>query len=196
MGNSDCFLRGSQLWHSRPTQSTVHAECCKVSIIHRILTWTIRSLTCKQMLMHATAHGGVQTHLTESALKVDPGKTIPYRAKESNLRQRRAGLTLYLLSYTPILTPTWTLGSDSEFRFSPQSAQCNMVVESKACSVVTVGGGSKSSARSTLLMMAFSSPATTMGDGSTIHSSPVLFSFFFFFFFFEVKISSRTAISL
>ena len=40
--------------------------------------------------------------------------------------------------------------------------------------------------------LAFSSLAWTLGEGSTIHSSPVLF----FFFFFEVEISSRTLIPL
>ena len=37
--------------------------------------------------------------LIESALKVDSGRKIPCRATESNLRQRRAGPTLYQLSY-------------------------------------------------------------------------------------------------
>ena len=37
----------------------------------------------------------------ESALKVDFGRKIPCRTRESNLRQRRAGSTLYRLSYIP-----------------------------------------------------------------------------------------------
>ena len=37
----------------------------------------------------------------ESALKVDSGRKIPCRTGESNLRQRRAGPTLYQLSYIP-----------------------------------------------------------------------------------------------
>ena len=32
-----------------------------VAITHRTLTWTIGSLTCAQMSIHATAHGGVRT---------------------------------------------------------------------------------------------------------------------------------------
>ena len=51
----------SQLWQSRATQPTVHAGCFSVSIFHRTLTWTTGSWTCAQMLMHTTAHGGVQT---------------------------------------------------------------------------------------------------------------------------------------
>ena len=37
----------------------------------------------------------------ESALKVDSGKKIPRRTGDSNLLQRRAGPTLYRLSYIP-----------------------------------------------------------------------------------------------
>ena len=37
----------------------------------------------------------------ESALKVDPGRKIPCRARQANLCQRRAGPTLYQLSYIP-----------------------------------------------------------------------------------------------
>ena len=40
---------------------TVHAGYACVTIIHRTLTWTERSLLCAQMLMHAITHGGVQT---------------------------------------------------------------------------------------------------------------------------------------
>ena len=62
------FPGESQLRQSHATQPTVHAGCFSVSIIHRILTWTTGSLTCTQMLMHAIAHGGVRTHVKESAL--------------------------------------------------------------------------------------------------------------------------------
>ena len=37
----------------------------------------------------------------ESALKLDSGRKIPCRTGESNLRQRRAGPTLYQMSYIP-----------------------------------------------------------------------------------------------
>ena len=81
------FHGESQLRQSRATKPTVHAECLSVSIIHRTLTWTTGSLTCTQMLINAIAHGGVRTHLRESALKVDPGRKIPCHTGESNLRQ-------------------------------------------------------------------------------------------------------------
>ena len=51
--------------------------------------------------MHAIAHGCVRTHVRESALKVDSGRKTPCRSGESNLRQQRAGPTLYQLSYIP-----------------------------------------------------------------------------------------------
>ena len=85
------FPGESQLRQSRSTQPTVHAGCFSVSIIHRTLTWTTGSLTCAQVLMHAFAHGGVRTHVRESALKLDSGRSNPCRTGESNLRQRRDG---------------------------------------------------------------------------------------------------------
>ena len=39
----------------------------------------------------------------ESALKLGSGRKIPCRTGESNLSQRRAGPTLYQLSYIPTL---------------------------------------------------------------------------------------------
>ena len=52
--------------------------------------------------MRAIARGGIlRTHVRESALKVDTGRKIPCRTGESNLRERRAGPTLYQLSYIP-----------------------------------------------------------------------------------------------
>ena len=51
--------------------------------------------------MHAIAHGDVRTRARESALKDDSWRKIPFRTGESNLRQRRAGATLYQLSYIP-----------------------------------------------------------------------------------------------
>ena len=41
-----------------------------------------------------------------SALKIDSGRKIPCCTGESNLRQRRAGPTLYQLSYIPQKTST------------------------------------------------------------------------------------------
>ena len=97
------FPGENQLRQSRATQATVHAGCFSVSIIHRTLPWTTGSLTYAQMLMHAIAHGGVRTHVRESAQKVDSGRKIPCRAGESNLRQRRDGPMLYQLRYILIV---------------------------------------------------------------------------------------------
>ena len=40
-------------------------------MIQQTLTQTTGHLTCAQMLMHAMAHGNVQSHVRESALKGD-----------------------------------------------------------------------------------------------------------------------------
>ena len=97
------FPGESQLRQSRTTQPAVHAGCFNVSTIHRTLTWTTESLACAQVLMHAIAHGVVRTHVRQSALTVDSWRKIPCRIGESNLRQRRAGQTLYHLSYIPTI---------------------------------------------------------------------------------------------
>ena len=73
----------------------VLAGCFSVSIIHQILTRTTGSLTRAQILKHAIAHGGVRTHVRESALKVDSGRKIHCRTRESNLRQQRDSPMLY-----------------------------------------------------------------------------------------------------
>ena len=101
--------RESQLRRSRATQPTVHAGFFfffSVSIIHRTLIWTTGSLTRPQMLMHAIAHGGVRTHVRESALKVDSGRKILRRTGESNLRQRRDGPMFSLTELHPHHLPT------------------------------------------------------------------------------------------
>ena len=64
------------------------------------------------MLMHAIAHGGVRnTHVRESALKVDPRRKIPCRTGESNLRQRSDGPMFYQLIYMP--TPKQAIGRET-----------------------------------------------------------------------------------
>ena len=55
--------------------------------------------------MHAIAHGGVRTHGTESALKVDSGRKISCHTGESNLRQRHGGPVLYQWATSP---PPWS----------------------------------------------------------------------------------------
>ena len=93
------FPAESQLRQSRATQTTVHAGCFSVSIIHRTLTWTTGSLTCDVNACDRTQ--GCTDTVRESALKADLGRKIARRTGESNLRQRRADPTLYQLSYIP-----------------------------------------------------------------------------------------------
>ena len=81
------FPQENQLQQSHATQPTLPVGCFSVSIVHQTLTWTTGSLTCAQMLMHATAQVGVRIHIRESALKLDSGRKIPCRTGESNLRQ-------------------------------------------------------------------------------------------------------------
>ena len=47
--------------------------------------------------------GGIQTHVRESAVKVDSGRKIPCHTRESNLCQWHYGPMLYQLSYIPML---------------------------------------------------------------------------------------------
>ena len=83
------FPEERQLRLCRATQSTVHSGWFSVSIIHQPLTRTTGSLTCAQMSMHTIVHVGV-------------GHRKRVCTGESNLPQRRAGPTLYQLSYIPI----------------------------------------------------------------------------------------------
>ena len=55
------------------------------------------------MLKHAIAHEGCKDTVGESALKVELWRKIPCGTGELNLPQRRAGSTLYQLSYIPSL---------------------------------------------------------------------------------------------
>ena len=130
----------SQLRQSRATQCTVHAGCFIVSIIHRTVTWTTGSLTCTQMLIHATAHGGVRTHVREFALKIVSGrkkerKNNLCRTGESNLRQRRAGPTAYHLSYKPILVYCGYLTSSQRRRSYQDATQFIKPQASVHCNV-------------------------------------------------------------
>ena len=103
------FPGETQLRQSRTTQRAVHAGfvvvvCLfvfSISIIHRTLTWATGSLTCAQMLTHATAHGGCTDTVRVSALKVDSERKFPCCTGESNLRRQRAGSMIYQLSYIP-----------------------------------------------------------------------------------------------
>ena len=92
---------GTASCDSHATQPTVHVGCLSVSIIHQTLTRTAGSLTCAQILMCEIAHGGVRTHVRESALKVDSGRKIPCHTRESNLRQWCDGPMSNQLSHIP-----------------------------------------------------------------------------------------------
>ena len=105
----------SLLRQSRATQPKVHTGCSSVSLIHRTLIWTTGSSTCAQVLMHAIAHGGVRTHVRESALEIDSGRKITRRTGESNLRQLCAGPMLYQLNHVP----TWHHANRSWFKMVP-----------------------------------------------------------------------------
>ena len=93
------FPGESQLRLIRATQPRVHAGCFSVSIIHRTLTWTMRTdVNTRDCARECTYT------VKESALKVDSGRKIPCRTGESYQRRRRAGRMLYQLSYIPTHT--------------------------------------------------------------------------------------------
>ena len=102
---------GFLLWESRVAfpvgKPAVHTVCFCVSIIHRTLAWTTGSLTCAQMLMHAIALGSVQTHVRESALKVESGrkKPLPHRGIEPASAAWRSNALP--MSYIPLERFTW-----------------------------------------------------------------------------------------
>ena len=72
---------------------------------------------------------GCTDTVRESALKVDSWRKIPCRTGKSNLRQRRAGPTVYQLSYTHIpnfrsLDPLeWSVNCTTQLRFPPRDPQ-------------------------------------------------------------------------
>ena len=81
--------------------------------------------------MHAITHEGCTDTVRDSAPKVDSGRKIPCRTGESNLPQRRAGSTLYRLSYISIpqcasvvyVTTTYCVSEHSFLNGAPTS-QC------------------------------------------------------------------------
>ena len=102
MGYSGRFPQGKpSVTGSRyPAYGT--AGCLSVSILHRTLTWTTESSTCAKTFNACDRTQGCADTERESALKVDSGQKKSLAALEKwKLRQRRAGPTLYELSYTP-----------------------------------------------------------------------------------------------
>ena len=59
--SSFSFLSSDHHHQADYSVAMVRAGYVCVAIIHKTLTWTVGSLTCAQMLMHAIAHTGVQT---------------------------------------------------------------------------------------------------------------------------------------
>ena len=88
------FPGESQLRQSRATKPTVHAGCfeCFHNPPNSDVDCGIFNVLTDISARDSTR--GVQTHVRESALKVDSGKKIPCHTGESNLRQRRDGAML------------------------------------------------------------------------------------------------------
>ena len=99
LGNSGCFPKGNSERQLRYQQPMVHAGCFNVSLIHSDMDYRIFNMS--KDVNTCDCIGGVWTHVGETALKVDFGRKVPYRTEELSLHQRRAGLTLYQLSYIP-----------------------------------------------------------------------------------------------
>ena len=98
----------------------LHTGVCMVCACHctQVCAWCVHAIAhrCVQgmcMPLHTGVYMVCACNCTqvctdtvrESALIVDSGRKIPCHIEESSLRQRRAGPTLYQLSY--IAAPTW-----------------------------------------------------------------------------------------
>ena len=95
------FPGESQLQQSRATQPTMHAGC--LSVLHNPSNSDIdyRIFNVSSDVTACGCTRGCTDTVRVSVLKVDSGRKIPCRTEESNLPQRRAGPTLYQLSYIP-----------------------------------------------------------------------------------------------
>ena len=102
MGYSDCFPPGKPAATEPATQPTMHAGCFGVSIIHRTLDMDYRIFNVRTNVNACDfTHGGVRTHVRESALKVDFGRGTSFRSGESNVFQRRNGPMLHQWATSP-----------------------------------------------------------------------------------------------
>ena len=101
IGNSGCFPRGKPAaTESRfPTFCACWVFQCFFHQTNSDMDYGIFNVPTD--VNACTRTRGRTDTLIESALKVDSGRKIPCRTAESNLRQRRAGPTLYHLSYIP-----------------------------------------------------------------------------------------------
>ena len=82
----------------------VYAGYFSVSIIHQTLTWTTGSVMCAQILTHTIAQGVYGCHERVGTENWLWEKKKPGCARELDLCQWHAGLTLYQLSYIPTRT--------------------------------------------------------------------------------------------
>ena len=77
--------------HSNCKSSATHSCHCEQHQFHlsrqRYGCQCVGFVTCMQMLMHAIAHMGCMVTIRESALKIDPGREIPFRMGDSVPRQ-------------------------------------------------------------------------------------------------------------
>ena len=103
MGNSGWPPPGeSQLRQSRATQSTMYAGCLSVSVIHRTLDMDHGIFNVRTDVNACDCpRWGTDTVRESAPRELTLGEKSPCRAKESNLRRRRAGPMLYQLSYIP-----------------------------------------------------------------------------------------------
>ena len=101
MGNSGCLLRGKPA--AAESRYPTYGACWvfqrfrnppNSDMDYRIFNISTRVYAC------GCTRGCMDT-VKASALKVDSGRKIPCRTRESNLPQRRAGPALYQLSYIP-----------------------------------------------------------------------------------------------
>ena len=67
---------------------------CTVFSSDRTMAWlpAFESLTCAQMLKHATAHGGCTDTVRQSALEADSGRKVPCHTGDSSPRSYCAWL--------------------------------------------------------------------------------------------------------
>ena len=99
------FPRESQLQQSRPTQPTVHAVF-NFKCFHNFHNPPNSDMDYRTFNMCRSVNAYDCTcrymdTVRESVLTADSGKQILFHTKESNVRQRHAGLMFYQLSYIP-----------------------------------------------------------------------------------------------
>ena len=99
MGNSGCFPRGKPAATEShyPTYSACWVFQCFRNPPNSDMDYWIFNVSTD--VNACVCKRGCKDTVRESALKVDSGRKIPCRTRESNLRLRRDGPMLYQLSY-------------------------------------------------------------------------------------------------